>query len=206
MSIPFATFLGSVATCLIVELTLGPNMAWLAFLAATRGRRAGLAAVLGVGLGLLILGLATAFGLAVIIARKTLLYQALRSASISYFLWLAWAAWQSASETSPGIAVSKSAQSAYFTRGLITNLLNPKAALFYVAILPSFVDPADNLAGQTITLSLIYVAIATFVHSLLVALAGFAEPLLNDLGRIVLARCGFAVTILAIAIWLAIKT
>ena len=62
------TLAGFALTSLIVELTPGPNMAYLALIAATEGRRPGFAAVAGVALGLGVLGLAAGFGLATLIA------------------------------------------------------------------------------------------------------------------------------------------
>ena len=61
-TVPFATLLAFAATCLVIELTPGPNMAYLAVLSARVGRRAGLPATLGVALGLLIVGLAACIG------------------------------------------------------------------------------------------------------------------------------------------------
>ena len=65
----------------------------------------------------------------------------------------------------------------YFLRGLVTNLLNPKAGIFYVAILPAFVDEAASVIGQALALSLsLYVAVATAVHSTIVLLGDAARP------------------------------
>jgi threonine/homoserine/homoserine lactone efflux protein len=70
-------------------------MAYLAVLGASIGRRAGFAATLGVALGLLIVGLAAALGLAAVIANSRVLYEALRWAGVLYLFWLAWEAWRS---------------------------------------------------------------------------------------------------------------
>jgi threonine/homoserine/homoserine lactone efflux protein len=69
-------------------------MAYLAVLGASIGRRAGFAATLGVALGLLIVGLAAALGLAAVIANSRVLYEALRWAGVLYLFWLAWEAWR----------------------------------------------------------------------------------------------------------------
>lgn len=68
----------------------------------------------------------------------------------------------------------------YFGRGLITNLLNPKAMLFYVAVLPTFIDPSESVLEQSLTLTAVYVGIATFVHGFIVALAGSVQPLVAN--------------------------
>jgi len=107
-------------------------MAYLAVLGVSIGRRAGFAATLGVALGLLIVGLAAALGLAVVIANSRLLYEALRWAGVLYLFWLAWEAWRREEDTLPDTAAA--GDSKYFLRGLVTNLLNPKAGIFYVAV------------------------------------------------------------------------
>jgi len=201
LSIPFATLITFATTCFVIELTPGPNMAYLALLGASQGRRAGLAAALGVALGLLVIGMAAAFGLAAIISNSRFLYEVLRWGGVAYLFWLAWEAWQTADETSPGKANAFDKQVTHFRRGLITNLLNPKAGIFYVAILPSFVDVSRNVLGQTIALSIIYVAIATFVHVAIVALAGAARPLLENPRQSLMIRRFLAIVLASIAIW-----
>ena len=69
----------------------------------------------------------------------------------------------------------------HFRRGFVTNLLNPKAALFFIAVVPEFIHgPAPSVRELAVLVS-IYVAVATFVHGLIVLLAGglqtfFAAP------------------------------
>ena len=81
------------ATALIVELTPGPNMAYLAALSLSKGVRAGAAAVAGVALGLSLSGIAAALGLAAIIDSSRFLYEVLRWGGVAYLLWLAWEGW-----------------------------------------------------------------------------------------------------------------
>lgn len=181
-------------------------MVYLAVLSASAGRRAGFAAVLGVALGLLLVGIAAALGLAAVIASSPLLYEVLRWAGALYLLWLAWEGWLGAEETSPGRAEAGRGDAAYFTRGLVTNLLNPKAGIFYIAILPTFVDPSRSLAGQTVSLSVVYVAVATLVHGGIVLLAGAARPWLEDERRSTLVRRVLALVLAGIALWLLAAT
>lgn len=191
-----------VATCLVVELTPGPNMAYLAVLSASRGRRAGFAATIGIALGLLVVGLAAALGLTAAIANSRMLYEGLRWAGVLYLLWLAWEGWRGEAETSPGKATVAPEDSRFFLRGLVINLLNPKAGVFYVAILPAFVDEARPLIGQTVMLAAIYVTVATVVHSSIVLMADAARPWLEDQRRSLIARRTLALLIVAMALWL----
>ncbi len=197
-----ATLLGFAATCLVIELTPGPNMAYLAVLSADRGRRAGLAATFGIALGLLAVGLAAALGLAAAVSSSRLLYEGLRWAGTLYLLYLAWEAWRGEDDGTPEQADPSLQDARYFARGLVTNLLNPKAALFYVAVLPTFLDDTQPLASQAVTLSLVYVAIATAVHTSIVLLADRARGWLLDERRSSSVRRAMAVLLAAIALWL----
>jgi hypothetical protein len=96
--------------------------------------------------------------------------------------------------------------SKYFLRGLVTNLLNPKAGIFYVAVLPTFVTETRLVIGQAIFLSLIYVTIATVVHSAVVLLASVARPWLEDERRSTIVRRALSLLLVGIAVWLFVTT
>ncbi len=81
---------------------------------------------------------------------------------MAYLLWLAWDGWQGAERAEDETAAG-SPLLVWFRCRLITNLMNPKAAVFYVAVLPTFLTPGCGVA-EAVMLSMIYVAVATFVH------------------------------------------
>lgn len=195
-------------TCVIIEITPGPNMTYLAALSLSNGMRAGFAAVAGIALGLMTYGVVAALGLAAVIDSSPLLYDLLRWSGVAYLLWLAWESWASERETSPEAIDGNHGQpSLAFRRGLITNLLNPKAAVFYVAVLPEFVR-ADGGAVvlQTLLLSVIYVAIATSIHSTIVALAGTVQAHVGVADHRRTIRRALALALVGIAIWFAVST
>lgn len=197
------SWLAFVLTCAVIELTPGPNMAYLAVLSATEGRRAGLAAVAGVALGLLTVGLLAAFGLAALIAASPVLFQALRWAGVAYLLWLAWDAWR---EETPEDSEFADDAARYFRRGLIVNLLNPKAGVFYVVMLPQFVDQTGDLVPQTVTLSVTFVVIATLIHTSIVILSDLARGVIGTQSRRQTLRRFMAVVLVIIAVWFAFET
>jgi threonine/homoserine/homoserine lactone efflux protein len=199
-----ATIAAFALTSLLVELTPGPNMAYLALVAATEGRRPGYAAVAGVAVGLAVVGLLAALGLASLIASSPFAYQTLRWAGAAYLLWLAWEGWRGAEVADAGIAPG-SPLLLWFRRGLITNLLNPKAAVFYMAALPAFLTPASAVS-DAVALSMIYVAVATFVHGMIVTLAGFAQALLTNPRRETLLRRVLSVALAGVAVWMLWRT
>lgn len=92
-TVTLGTLSAFAVTCLVIELTPGPNMAYLAILSATKGRRAGFAATLGVALGLSIVGLAAVLGFTALIANSRMLYVILRWGGVVYLLWLAYEGW-----------------------------------------------------------------------------------------------------------------
>lgn len=193
--LPFA------ATCLLIELTPGPNMGYLAIVSATKGHKAGFAATAGVALGLLLIGCAAALGLAAVISNSPLLFQGLRWVGVFYLLWLAWEGWNESASAPVGAVHEKISTAKYFRRGLITNLLNPKAGVFYVAILPRFTDVGSNVTVQLGVLTFVYVAIATAIHLTIVILAGSAQRFLDDPWWSQMIRRALSLALAAIAIW-----
>lgn len=191
-------------TVLVLELTPGPNMAWLAVLSAGEGRRAGLSATAGVALGLLLIGVAAALGLAAVIARSDLAFETLRWAGTLFLLWLAWQGWQAGGETSP--ARLEKGGMRHFWHGFALNALNPKAGVFYIAVLPEFLTGSWPLAVQAVGLTLISVAVATLIHLTIVAMAGTARRWIEDPVVNRRVRRGLSLLLVAIAAWLFFTT
>jgi threonine/homoserine/homoserine lactone efflux protein len=192
-------------TALVIELTPGPNMTYLAALSLSSGMRTGLAAVTGIALGLATYGIIAAFGLAAVIDESPLLYSLLRWGGVLYLLWLAWESWTGGNEALSETGDERSW--AAFRRGLITNLLNPKAAVFYIAVLPEFIRPdGASVARQTLTLSIVYVSIATLIHATIVLLAGSLQSTIITANNRRIIRLAFALILVGIAIWFALTT
>lgn len=205
MGVTFSSWALFAFTSMLIELTPGPNMAYLAIVGVSQGRKAGYAAVAGVALGLAIVGVAAALGLAAAINASPLLYQALRWGGVFYLLWLAYDGWRDASEEIEHAPLGSS-NALYFRRGLITNLLNPKAAVFYIAVLPGFVEPTGAVVPQTLLLSATFVVVATAIHAAIVAAAGAMRPLLEDPRRSMIVRRGLSIALAMVAVWFAWKT
>ena len=198
--------LAFVVTALVIEITPGPNMTYLAALSLSSGARTGFAAVAGIALGLMTYGLIATFGLTTIIDKSPVLYGLLRWGGVLYLLWLAWDTWSIGRNAASSDEVNERPWPA-FRRGLITNLLNPKAAVFYIAVLPEFIR-SDNgsVMRQTLLLSIIYVAIATLIHATIVALAGSLQSVLVTANNRRIVRRSFALMLVGIAFWFALST
>jgi len=187
-----------------LELTPGPNMAYLATLALARGRAAGLYATLGVGLGLSVHAVVTVFGAGTLIQHYPWLYEALRWTGVAYLLFLAWEGWFE-KENSPERADLFSTAGPLFLRGFLSNVFNPKSILFFVSVVPTFVrgGPGELATPlQMILFGVLYVGIATAIHATIVVLAGQLRPWLVEGRRQRLIRRILSVALAFVAVWL----
>ncbi|MAN75086.1 MAG: hypothetical protein CME85_13385 [Henriciella sp.] len=194
-------FIGAMA---LVELTPGPNMGWLTALAAQQGRRVGFMAVLGITIGLGIqLGLA-ATGFSAFIEGSPLVYHALRWAGIAFMLYLALEAWRETGEASPSAAKALEG----FRRGVIANLLNPKALVFYIAVVTQFAGRGSEAptAGQILFLGSLHILVSVIVHSGLVLAGARLGREIARYRQSAWVRGGFALALVAIAVWMALST
>lgn len=194
----------------LLELTPGPNMAWLATLTLDKGRAAGLQALLGVALGLGLYLAAAIAGLGALMATQPHLLEGLRWLGVLYLVYLAFEPWFSratpSSTFAPVAAQDSSTQAGgHFTRGLALNILNPKAALFYVTLLPQFVaDGGEHVWVESLWLGLTHIGVATGVHLAIVLAAGGLRPWLGAGQRRLYLNIFFTIALLAIAAWLAL--
>lgn len=190
---------------LLIEITPGPNMVVLAGIALRDGRSAGLAAVAGVSLGLSFYMLLAVFGLATTLAQAPGVLAILRWAGVAYLVWLAWAAWSPSGETSTPKTPSAATRATHFRNGLVTNLFNAKAAIFYIALLPRFMEPSiDAPWRQALLLGAIHLGVATCIHLAIVMTASAAAAPLAKATTTVQVRLVFALALLASAAWLAL--
>ena len=156
-------------TALVVCLVPGTGVVYVLATTLGRGRRAGLAAAAGCTLGPLPHLLAAILGLAAALHASAVLYTGLKWAGIAYLLWLAWGALNGggALAITPERRTGSLARIAW--RGTLLNVLNPKLSIFFLALLPPFVDPAGNATAQMVGLGAAFMAI-TFGTFILYAL------------------------------------
>jgi len=195
------------AAMVLVELTPGPNMAYLAALAADRGRLAGWAAVLGIQLGLATYLAASVLGLSELILAWPPAWEILRWAGVGYLLWLAWDSWRG-EDAGPEAAVTAPARWPRLVwRGYLANILNPKAALFYVTLLPGFLrEGYAPPAVQAGLFGLGHLIISGLVHGGIVLGAASAGAVLARTTGMEKVRKAMAIGIALVAVWLAWQT
>ncbi|WGM39710.1 LysE family translocator [Caulobacter sp. NIBR1757] len=195
------------AAMVLVELTPGPNMAYLAALSAERGRLAGWAAVLGIQLGLATYLAASVLGLSELLLAWPPAWEILRWAGVLYLLWLAWESWRG-EDAGPEAAVTVPDRWPRLVwRGYLANILNPKAALFYVTLLPGFLrEGYAPPAVQAGLFGLGHLIISGLVHSAIVLGAASAGAVLARTTGMAKVRKAMAIGIALVAVWLAWQT
>ena len=155
---------------LLLNLTPGADMALVARNAASQGFKGGAAAALGVGAGCWVHIAAAALGLSALLAGSTIAFDLLRWAGAAYLLWLGWSLLrqrQAIPQDSQLLdtEASRSTWRRMFAQGFLTNALNPKVALFFLAFVPQFIRPdASERMPAFIALGAVFVVNATLVN------------------------------------------
>jgi threonine/homoserine/homoserine lactone efflux protein len=170
------------AATLVLNATPGVDLLLTVTRTLQAGPRAGVAAALGINAGCLVHAAAAAFGLAALLAVSGTAFAAFKWAGAAYLLWLAWGLARSACRPAgSAVAVEPApARSAWqdFRSGLLTNVLNPKVALFFLAFLPQFVAPGATSKGSTLVLLVgLFLVQSTLFLLLVVAVAARAQRL-----------------------------
>ena len=155
-------------------LTPGPNMIYLISRSIAQGRGAGLISLGGIALGFVFYVVCAAFGITALLFAVPFAYDALRLAGAAYLLWLAWQAVRPGASSPFHVRELKhDGPRKLFMMGFLTSLLNPKIAMFYLALLPQFIDPAaGSVLAQSIILGFIQIIVSVSVNTLITFAAG----------------------------------
>lgn len=169
-----AKLLAFALVALGLVLTPGPNMLYLISRTLCQGRAAGLLSLAGVGLAFLLYMLCAAFGITALLLTVPLAYDALRLAGAAYLLYLAWQAVRPGGRSPFQLRqLQRDPPRRLFAMGFLTNLLNPKAAVLYLSLLPQFITPGHgSVLLQSVVLGATQMAISLSVNALIVLSAG----------------------------------
>jgi threonine/homoserine/homoserine lactone efflux protein len=195
---------GFALAVLLIELTPGPNMAWLVTLTLAEGRRAGLGAITGIALGLAANAALSVAAASLILAQGPALTQVVSVLAAVMMAWLAWEAWSEAGESSPTATPRQSGQR-HALAGFVINLINPKSALFVITVMPQFVPGGPPSFTQWLTMAATSVSIATSIHLALVFGAERARSVLMAKDRAMKVRRVLALAMLTVAAWFLAK-
>jgi threonine/homoserine/homoserine lactone efflux protein len=172
------------AVAALLTVTPGADTALVLRAAFAAGPRAAMTAGAGVCAGVLVWGAATAVGLAALVAASPTAYDGLRVVGAAYLLWLGVRTWRSA-----GAAEAPGRTGRWLRTGLLTNLLNPKVAVFYVSFLPQFVPAGEPVLATSLLLAAVHAGEGLVWFALLAtATARFRLVLARERVRRALAR------------------
>jgi len=162
-----------IAAGLLLNLTPGPDMLFIVGQAASNGRRAGVLAALGIGAGCLVHVLLAALGVSALLATSTLAFIVLKWLGAAYLVWVGLSMLRKPVSASPrAVPMAGSV----FWQGVLTNVLNPKVALFFLAFLPQFIVPgAPSQVLAFIVLGLLFTFNGTLVCVAIALLAGIVR-------------------------------
>ena len=144
---------------LLVALTPGPGIFYVAARTLAGGRGEGMASSIGLGLGGLVHVIAGAVGISALVMASAEAFTMVKILGAVYLVWLGLKAWREARVLLPTIRTTGSRQA--FREGIIVEALNPKTAAFFLAFIPQFVDASQPVAAQFVVLGVISVALNT---------------------------------------------
>ena len=197
-------FLGFVVAGLALNIVPGADMTFVIASAARGGRRDGIVAALGIGAGALVHICAAVLGLSAILASSQAAFDLIKYAGAAYLLWIAFSLVRA--KDAPGEAPPPIVPARLFRSAMLVNILNPKVALFFLAFLPQFVDPAASLpAAQILCLGLWFDFAGTLVNIAVAIVAAGAAGRLREVAWLGRAARWFAATLMgALAVQLAL--
>jgi RhtB (resistance to homoserine/threonine) family protein len=146
-----------------VTITPGADTLLVVRNALRGGRRDGIVTAVGIGCGLYFHALLSAIGVSAILAHSAQAFLALRIAGAVYLAWLGLQSLRAGIRGAPDAAIPDERPAAVtparcFREGLLTNLLNPKVIVFYLALLPQFLSPRDPVLAKSLLLAAIHFA------------------------------------------------
>ena len=170
--IPLDTWLLFCLACMALAATPGPNMLFLVSRTLAQGRGAGFVSLAGTSSGFALHALAAAFGLSALLAAIPLAFDVVKWAGALYLVWLAIVMWRQSDEPEAKVAAPHATRRAMYRQGLLTAVLNPKVAVFQLALFPQFVDPArGSVLLQSLVLAVTQLVIVVAGDSLCVTAA-----------------------------------
>jgi threonine/homoserine/homoserine lactone efflux protein len=135
-----------IASGILLNIMPGPDTLYIVGRSISQGRKAGVLSVLGISSGCVVHTLAAAFGLSAILAASASAFIVVKFAGAAYLAYLGVRMLLDRTAAGAGPPAGFPAQSSWaiFRQGMLTNVLNPKVALFFLSFLPQFVDPSSH--------------------------------------------------------------
>jgi threonine/homoserine/homoserine lactone efflux protein len=154
-----AQVLGFCGVAVVLAITPGPDMALVLRNSVRGGRGAAFRTVAGISVGLVGWGLASAFGVAAVLAASSAVFTALKVAGGVYLVYLGIQTFRALRRGERLEPETSRAPGSPFRQGLVTNLLNPKLAVFFTTLLPQFISADDPYVAKALLLAVLFVLI-----------------------------------------------
>jgi len=170
----FSTLLAFGLVAFGMVLTPGPNMIYLISRSISQGPKAGLISLGGVALAFVVYMLCAVLGITALLLTIPLAYDVLRFGGALYLLYLAWQAVKPGGRSPFQLRnLPRDSPPRLFVMGFLTNLLNPKAAVLYLSLLPQFIRPEQgHVLTQSLCLGLTQMLISISINALITVMAG----------------------------------
>lgn len=189
--IPIETLLLFFLSAVALALAPGPDNIFVLTQSALYGRKAGILVTLGLCTGLIAHTAAVTLGVAAIFQASALAFNVVKFAGVIYLLYLAWGAFRASASTIGGKGDATTKGVKLYYRGVLMNVTNPKVAIFFLAFLPQFADPANgSITLQMLILGGVFMVAALLTFSAISLAAGFLGDWLkeSDKAQVVLNR------------------
>lgn len=164
-----------IASAFVLAITPGPAVLYVVTRSVDQGRRAGLVSVLGIEVGNLFHVIAAALGISAILMSSALAFEIVKYLGAAYLIYIGIRRLMTPVQLQDVTVGSEKKLRRIFSQGVVVAALNPKTALFFLAFLPQFIEPANGQVPlQTFMLGLIFAGIAIITDSAYALLAGTA--------------------------------
>jgi threonine/homoserine/homoserine lactone efflux protein len=184
-----------VVASVVLLLTPGPAVLYIVARSVEQGRAAGLVSVLGIHLGTIVHITAAAVGLSALIVSSALAFAIVKYLGAAYLIWIGIRTFMARDPDLQAPVVPAEPLRRVFRDGFVVNLFNPKTAIFFLAFLPQFVDPARGaLHWQILILGLTFMGLGIISDGIFALIAGAAGDFLRGNRRFLRLQRWFAGT------------
>jgi len=161
------------AATIALNVTPGPDMLYVIARSIGQGRAAGIASALGITAGCFVHIFAVTFGLASLMMAVPTAYEIVKFAGATYLIYLGVRTLTTRQSKKAETPIKEASLRTIFLQGVVTNVLNPKVALFFLAFLPQFVNRNSNVAAQIILLGVLFNTSGTTVNVIVALVASY---------------------------------
>lgn len=178
--LPVDTLVLFLGASLALALAPGPDNIFVLTQSAMHGRKAGLWVTLGLSTGVLVHTSAVALGVAAIFQSSELAFTVLKVIGAAYLSYLAYQAFRAKAEPIDRGSDMTIASHKLYVRGIVMNVTNPKVAIFFLAFLPQFADPAlGRVSSQVLVFGMVFVLATLLIFGLIAWFSGFIGEYLH---------------------------